>query len=388
MTEILQFIKTNIPSLKLPKEKLSQVSKLLIGKIVNQIELAVNSWKLNQTYTERLLSPKDDFKGPDFDYIVEEVKRELNSLHKLIGKRYSFMIGSRTITVNIICPHSYKQSFMDSAIRKIYVWLFVANHFADSGCSPNLTIYWYLTKHKKVIPEEDIVIDRVHVNTAFTMACPTTPNTIYIFREEEWFKVLIHETFHSLGIDFAKLPEDIANQAMFSIFPVKCDLRFSEAYTECWAEIIHVLFICLREYSCKESIIDIDKLSTAIEKKMDNERIFSMFQLAKLLKHNKTTYLSLFSKNPYREASNVFSYYVLKSIFIFFYNDFIEWTSHNNHGSITFKKTQANILSLVGLIKSRCRNPNFLKTIDVLEKGIQHLQKSPAMETMRMTINE
>jgi hypothetical protein len=175
---------------------------------------------------------------------------------------------------------------------------------------------------------------------------------------------------------------------MFSIFPVKCDLRFSEAYTECWAEIIHVLFICLREYSCKESIIDIDKLTRAKEKKMDNERIFSMFQLAKLLKHNKTTYLSLFSKNPYKEASNVFSYYVLKSIFIFFYNDFIEWTSQNNNGSITFKKTETNILSLVGLIKSRCRNPDFLKTIDILEKGIQHLQKSTVMETMRMSINE
>ena len=388
MTNILKFIKNNIPSLKVPKEKLSHISKILIGKIVNQMELAVNSWKLNQTYTERILSPNDDLKGPDFDYIVDEVKHELNSKQSLIGKRFSFMIGARTFTINIIFPNSYNKTNIEADVKKIYVWLFVANHFADNECSPNLTIYWYVTKHKKVIPLEHEVIDRKHVNTAFTMACPTHTNNIYIFREEEWFKVLIHESFHSLGIDFAKLPEEPANEAMFAIFPVKCELRFYEAYTECWAEIIHVLFICIREYSCKESVIDIDKLSIAIERKMYNERIFSLFQLAKVLQHNKTTYLSLFSKNTYNEASNVFSYYVLKCIFIFFYNEFIEWTSHNNHGSITFKKTQANILSLVGFIRARCRNPQFLQTINIVETSIHTLKKGKATETMRMSINE
>jgi hypothetical protein len=388
MTEILTFIKRNIPSLKLPKEGLSSMSKILIRKIVNQMELAVNSWKLNQTYRERILSSEaDDFKGPDFEYIVDEIKEDL-SASNLAGKKYSFVIGSRTFTINVIYPHSYKPTFLDVAIKKMYVWLFVANHFADSGCSPNLTVYWYLTKHKKIIPRENEVIDRVHVNTAFTMACPARANTIYIFREEEWFKVLIHESFHSMGIDFAKLPEEAANAAIYAIFPVNCDLRFSEAYTESWAEIIHVVFLSVGEYSCKESAIDINKLSKAIERKMDNERMFSMFQLAKVLHHNKTTYRGLFTKNRYKEASHVFSYYVLKTIFIFFYNEFIEWTTENNDGTITFKKTQENILSLVGFIRDRCREPQFMQTINIFEKAVPTLQKGHAMETMQMSISE
>jgi hypothetical protein len=70
-------------------------------------------------------------------------------------------------------------------------------------------------------------------------------NGIYIFRKEEWFKVFIHETFHSLGLDFARMPEESANQALFSIFPVRCDYRFYEAYTETWATILHSLILAM-----------------------------------------------------------------------------------------------------------------------------------------------
>lgn len=387
---LAKFIKNNIP-IQLQNHNLSDISQILLGKIVNQMELAVNSWKLNQTYREHILGPGEFPKGTDYEYIVEEVRKELDNKKK-IGKMYSFVIGSRTFTIYAVYPYDGKPTNIypriDAAIKKMYVWLFVADHFSESECSPHLSIYWYLTKHKKVLPREHEVIDRVHVNTAFTMACPTSANSIYIFREEEWFKVLIHESFHSLGLDFARLPEDVANRAMFSIFPIQCDLRFSEVYTECWAEIIHVLFISVSEYTCKESTIDIHKLSQMIENKMIDEKIFSMFQLSKVLHHNKLRYTDLFVKNSYKEKSHVFSYYVLKSICIFFYNEFIDWTTINNRGTLTFKKTQQNVLSLVDFIKSRYKNDEYLRTIDVLEKMINILPDGPEMKTLRMSISE
>jgi hypothetical protein len=354
------------------------------------MELAVNSWKLNETYREHILSPDEFNKGSDFDYVIDEVKDELyNAKHK-VGKRYSFVIGSRTFTIYAIYPYAHSNIYptLDAAIKKMYVWLFVANHFADSECSPNINIYWYLTKHKKVLPREGGIIDRANVNSAFTLACPTDANSIYIFRQEEWFKVLIHESFHSLGLDFSKLPEENANQAMFSIFPVKCDLRFAEAYTECWAEIIHVLIISVGEYTSKDSNIDIDKLAKAVENKMENERLFSLFQMSKILNHNKLRYVDLFKPNHYKEETNVFSYYILKSILIFFYNDFIEWCAENNRGSITFRKTQQNILSLVKFVKERYKYPEYLTTVNVLEKMVPHLPSGIELETMRMSISE
>ena len=385
---ILTFVKKNIP-IKLPKQHVSDTSKTLLGGIVNQMELAVNSWKLNQTYRERILSPDEFPKGGDFDHIVEDVKKEILSYKHHLGKQYSFVIGSRTFTIYAIYPYPYKNSTLDSAIKKMYVWLFVANHFAEPECSPNLTIYWYLTKRNKRLPREHTIIDRHHVNTAFTMACPLHDNSIYIFREEEWFKVLIHESFHSLGLDFAKMPETLTNEAVFSIFPVKCDLIFAEAYTECWAEIINVLFISVGEYTCKDTSIYIHKLSRSIENKMENERLFSLFQMSKVIAHNKMKYVDMFKANSYKEGSNVFSYYILKSIMIFFYNDFIEWSAVNNRGTVAFKKTQENILSLVKFIKDKHNNPEFMRIVDVFENAMSKLPpKHMVMETMRMSISE
>jgi hypothetical protein len=385
----LSFIKKNIP-IKLQKRPLNDLSKILIGKIVHQMELAVNSWKLNQTYQEHILGPEEFPKDHDYDYIVEEIRDEIERKKK-VGKRYSFKIGSRTFTIYAIYPYSgnlpanlYQR--LDAAIRRMYIWLFIADHFSESECSPHLSIYWYLTKHKKVLPRENCVIDRVHVNTGFTMACPTSANSLYIFREEEWFKVLIHESFHSLGLDFAKMSEDLANRAMFSIFPVHCDLRFAEAYTECWAEIIHVIFLSVSEYPCKDTAVDIHKLIKTIEHKMTEERMFSLFQLSKVLKHNHLEYTDLFSPNSYKESSNVFSYYVLKSIFIFFYDEFIEWTTVNNRGTISFKKTQRNVLSLVEFIKTHCKNDEFMRVIDSIQK--KAVPDGPEMQTLRMSISE
>jgi hypothetical protein len=355
--KLLKFIKKNIP-VSFPKQHLSHTSKMLIKQIVDTMEMAVHSFNQIPDFREHVLKQDEFPKGKDYEYVVEDIKTELFHSKKL-GKEYSFTIGSRTFTIYAVYP--YKDAWnttdankiynvLDKAIKKMYVWLFIANHFSDMNCSSHLTIYWYLTKHAKTLPNENEIIDRIHVNSAFTMACSENANEMYIFREEEWFKVFIHESFHSLGLDFASLSEKDANNAMFSIFPVHCDLRFSEAYTECWAEIINVLFTCILEYSCDESHINMDTLSRKIENKLQDEIMFSLFQFSKILRHNKITYSDLFKKNEYKESSNVFSYYILKTIFLFFYNDFIEWTAEHNDGTLQFKQTQSNVLSLVQFI--------------------------------------
>ena len=57
-------------------------------------------------------------------------------------------------------------------------------------------------------------------------------------------------------------------------------------------------------------------------------------------------------------------------------------------GTITFKKTQSNIMSLVRFIKERCTNEDFTTSIAVFERAIAKLPNSHmAMETMRMSIS-
>ena len=393
MSGSIEFIKKNIgPSIT--PQKLSDKSKSLINKIADQIILGEKSWLSKRQYSEHVLGQDEFPKGVDFEYIDPEIREEIEMFSK-IGKKYSFVVGGRTVDIYAVYP--YKGSVnrpaiyhdLDESVKKMYIWLYTGGHFAPTDCSRELTIYWYLTAEKKMLPKIDREpIRALHANTAFTFACSPVPNSIYIYRKEEWFKVFIHESFHSLGLDFAKMPEGIANSAVFKIFDVSCDLRFYEAYTEAWAEIINVLFVCM------------ENPGSVFETLLNNERMFSLFQKTKILDHQKIKYRELFShllsknqkvtKNNYKEETPVFSYYILKSIMMFFYDDFIGWCIDNNLGSIAFVKSPENIKSLVSFIKGRFENPEYLKSIDEFERwfSVNGHKEADEMETLRMSITE
>jgi hypothetical protein len=401
--KLLYFIKKfNISRLS----KLSSISKNMISKIVNIMEEAVKTCN-KKAWSHSQLNMSTDFpKGKNYANVVQEIKEEFENQSK-IGKQYSFTIGSRNFNIYLIKPITSSQNppsiykMLDKIIFKIYIWLFVCNHFASPMCSPDISIYIYMTNHKKLLPEIDHKpLDEIHANTAFTFACPLTSNEIYIFRNEEWFKVLIHESFHCFGLDFALLSEEDAEKNMFSIFPVVCNLRFYETYTEIWAEIINVIFISVNSYPCKENTIDIHRLSKIIENHLYNEQIFSLFQCSKVLHHLGLKYRELYETTDnakriryerYKENTHVFSYYILKCIIMFHYNDFIEWCVKNNNNSIQFTKTQENIHRLFEFIKEKYNSSEYLRTIEIFENWLSKKENQNGkmeLETMRMSISE
>lgn len=393
MTSTLEFIKKNIGKThRISPEKFSDKAKELVNKIVAQILLGQDSWKTNQTYREHRLSEFP--KGVDFHHIVEEIREEIERFSK-IGKQYSFMIGRRSFTIYAIYPYSPEKhispekiyKMLDENVIKMYIWLFVICAFIgiDSECSPQLTIYWYLTSQTKKMPTnsgEDI--DEINANTGFTMACPSVANSIYIYRREEWFKVFIHETIHSFGVDFARMPEEEVNNAIFQMFGIQCDLRLYEAYTETWAEIIHAIFICMTP---PQEVVEVT---------LNNERMFSLFQKTKVLDHHRLKYRELCKVNnsgerrvkKYSEKTPVFSYYVLKSILMFHYNDFIEWCAENN-GSIVFQKTERNVRKFIEFIRNHRESPKYIESIEHYQNWFsQNRHKEHIhMNTLRMSVS-
>ena len=379
----IEFIKKNIRT-SLEPIRLSEPSKTFINKIADQILLGEQSWMSRTRYSEHVLE-KDEFpKGVDFNYINPEIREGLKKFSK-IGKKYTFIIKERSVIIYIIYPYInsvnekaiYK--LLDESVKKMYIWLYAASHFAPTECSQEITVYLYLTDQKKNLPKIDgEPISTIHANTAFTLACSREPNNIYIYREEEWFKVFIHESFHALGLDFAKMPEDIANREIFKIFNIMCDLRFYETYTETWAEIIHVLFICM------------ENQNKIFESLLNDERMFSLFQKAKILNHQKMKYKQFQLKNNYKEETHVFSYHILKSIMMFFHDDFIRWTFQNNGDTLAFRQTPENIKSLVSFIRDRYNRPEYLVEITKFEEwfSINKNKKTDNMETLRMSVSE
>ena len=91
------------------------------------------------------------------------------------------------------------------------------------------------------MPDSNIdIIDQIHVNTGFTTTCPVD-SEIVIFREEEWFKVFIHETFHNFALDFSDMNNSACHKIVLDIlsqfYGAKGDLKKSAEYDKKKADV-------------------------------------------------------------------------------------------------------------------------------------------------------
>lgn len=285
-------------------------------------------------------------------------------------------------------------AMFQEALYKIYLWLFIVHEFAPPECSQNMTIYIYFTNHLKNLANiQGEPLDQIHSNTAFTTSC--SPSTeINIFREEEWFKVFIHETFHNLGLDFSSMDDDKANQFILTLFPIKSNqgIRLYETYCETWAEILNCFVSAYLHSRSNKSFPHVFELFTEL---MFWESKFSVLQCVKVLRHYGLTYQQLVEtedpvsrslRENYRENTYVLSYYIIKSILLFHSNKFLEWCLTNNTNVVEFNKTEDHIIKFCVLIKSLYENEDYLNDIRTIEPYLNSNNNSTEGKTLRMTL--
>jgi hypothetical protein len=378
--------------------RFSNTSNKFLNNLYGWIIKSHISWdKRNNIYERSIDFQRELPKGSNYRYIPEEIRMNIENTPKA-GKQIDFSIHDRNFQLFVIVPTFSEVSARtwNQYFQKVYMWLFVASHFAPKQCSKTMRIYLYLTQHKKFIPEiENQDIDRIHANTALTISCNTTTD-IHLYREEEWFKVFIHETFHSFGLDFSEMNTAMSNREILNLFPVKSDVRLYESYTESFAEIINILFISHFSLSRQDY-----KISAVMEKAkvlLSYEIAFSLFQASKVLHYyglsysdlcNDTKEMRQMCKSKYKEKTHVLSYYIIKPILMFYMNDFIEWVSLHNRGSIQFNKTENNIYLFCRFIQEHYR----LHEYNELMKTFQHWFSTNKLNifethTMRMTMFE
>ena len=345
---------------------------------------------------------RDAKQSVHYSYIPEDFRLIIENLLSP-QKTYDFSIHSRKFSVVFYADTEKSLTKWLKCLQKMYIWLYIASKYASSKCSRHLVIYIYLTPAKKMLPADNVEIGRTHANTAFTTAC-TTSTEIHIYREEEWYKVFIHETFHSLGLDFANMPtglEQKINQ-LYGLDESVDDIRLYESYTEAWAELIHTCLVVHYQMIQHKGVENVKTLGNFAEKVRDYlcyEITFSMIQCTKVLHHYGLCYRDLCDASPrsdsairkrYREATPVFSYYVLKSLLLFFANDFIEWTMIHNRGSLDFTKTPSNVNAYIAFIDAHRKDAAYCRimaTIDTLYRNCLDVQ-STGSTTMRMTLFE
>ena len=295
-----------------------------------------------------------------------------------------------------------KEEKLHTIVKLLYIYLCFINPYVDKSCSNTVNIFLFFIPDKKQIPHtHNTAIEEKHVNTAFTYSC--VPHTdVFIYREEEWFRALIHESFHNLGLDFIRMGDSVihAQEAEIKkVFPVSIhDLRIYETYCELWAEILNVMIYICDHHIVKSGPLPLKSWKSQFAEWMLYERALSVWQCVKLLHLNKISYEDLpIQASSYKEKTQGFSYYVLKSILTVHLQKFLEFCTEQckdtkNGGmyrfSPQFKMTQENLIRYRLLFTSLYNTPHMTYGTRYMSNFLNSKKNTGIYKTMRMSLVE
>ena len=298
-----------------------------------------NDFIKETNYTQNNIIYPSDFN--DYDFPLEVITYIKNNI--INQKCYTFIANGRKINVYI---GSILHSKIDNhfVIEKILMWLHILFYYSSHECSQELSIYLYMTPLKKHLPNKGEIIDWIHVNSAFTRTC--RPNSeIVIYRQEEWFKVFIHETFHCFGLDFSHMDETIntVNRYMRDIFNVNVDILLFESYTEFWAELLNSMFFVYLDNPNLR--INYNKYCKTLEQLVNYHRIHCALTMNKILAFQDINYDMLINqKTNYKEKTNVLAYFVIKALLFIHFNEMIFFCKSENKENILQFSNNAEIV--------------------------------------------
>ena len=371
------------------------------------VYLKYNKHKIKKSVTEIKTIfdiPRIDLLG--LKYVDKNISNHIKN--KMTGiLNVSFNVSGVTIHCyfGLFSKNNYADlNKYDDYISKIFIFLTFLFGSIRKSKPRSLSYYLFLTNRKKTMPKNQFsVLGALNCNSGLTYGCQND-GSVLIYREEEWFKVFIHETFHCLCLDFNSLHcGDLNKKFKKDITNVNSDLNLYESYTEFWATIIHssiVAFELNNEHASQE-----DTFLLYLDFILHYEKIFSLFQCAKVLDYMGLIYENLIKKDEisnglrllyYKEDTNVFSYYVVKTVLLYFKEDFVLWCKENNKGEIfNFNKTQENLNKFFMFLKENMVNKKLV--IDVnksltflhkLKKRFTYPRNNTLLRTLRMTIVE
>ncbi len=403
---LLKFIDTHLKKYK-PSRPLSRHSRTLLYSLYQKIETSKKKVISSSPPKKHSINNDSIPRGELYDILDQEIKSKIETSPKT-GSQYQYTIlnGSqkpKNINVFILFTFSSKdeetrlyknvQTYMDNCNDLIHAWLLTVADCIPDNCSNELTIYLYLTDLHKLLPETPKTpLSPVHVNTAFTTACSNSTN-IHIFRLEEWFKVFIHETCHCFGLDFShnngltqKSEKDI--KGLFNI-PGVSTIKLFETYCEMWAEIVNILFVIPvsnATHHKKERMIE------KIETFLQYEQTHSLFQCAKVLDHYGVKYSELVANTgntgAYKENTDTFCYYVVKSMIMYDVNGFLDFVG-NNGCLFKIVETKEAMDKYINIMRGVYRDPEYIEKIEGLQSFIEKQKKNKnklEYKTLRMSL--
>lgn len=249
-------------------------------------------------------------------FVGELIKKKIKKLNN------GYFIKSNNIEISFFSKKSLNK-VKQILLKKIKIVSSLKKLFNRENAIQKITIYDI--NEKKILPNKNnITIGPCHCNSGY---CNVIHNeyvngSIVLYRNEELIKVLIHESIHGNFIDY----NIIVNQYKSNMDKKICtnyNILLNESFTETFACLINMILV---NYYTKISIDTIFK----------NEVKHMINIFVKIINHydiNKIDDIIVKNgcKKYFKQSTNVFSYYILKTLNYIYINDFLKIMEKNTN---------------------------------------------------------
>ena len=286
--------------------------------------------------------------------------------------------------------------------------IFTLVHFLSKSRSHDcmierLELHLFLTPFKKLLPKKKgTTIGPENVNSGMTRPCQKTTR-IMIFRQEEFMKLVIHETVHALGIDMPQRFYKFYQERLDRIFGIDSTYNLNETYTEFWAVTINILFQIIQSIGpVNRHTNDPTYIKGLIQDCYSLETTFSRIQTIKVLDWMGLSLHDLVNKTQkrgdFKEDTHVFAYYILKYLLMENITDVLSVVAGNINFSsgLSDDAIKSRIDRLIMIIDNslNINSHDFIQRFLLDERSIRNISRSCTvyrgiiLETMRMTAIE
>lgn len=268
-----------------------------------KINLKKYNYKTNKIKNINLLETK---------FIPDKIR---DYIKKKISYKYTVLYEFKNIliTLNYYSSKNIKRVVLDNILKRIMFMMLISNKFM------NISINIYSTPFKKEFncnsSHKCGNLKHINVNSGLNYG-----DTIIIFRDEEYLKLLLHELIHALDVD-QKYESLKDNKEILEIFNINTkNLLINESYVETWAIILNV-YCTLKE----EKNISLENFKLNLNK----ELVHSLHQCSKLcIYYDIDDFKKIYKTNPdtiyYKDNVNTFSYHIIKTINLYNINKFLK----------------------------------------------------------------
>ena len=401
------------------KVKFNKKNVEYLIRFYNEIKRAkneYNKYKKNITYVVEKLDKTILLSNSLYNssYLPFEIKKEIMKEIRYITKSTIKLItlpDSPEITLMFYTKYKMPSSMILENVEYIFTVANVCYSQRKQDCGKKININIILSKCKKMLPiNPTITLGPYHVNSAVTTDC-MPDGEILVFRSEEWTKTLIHEMFHILGLDFSSHFRSSIKSNIKKKFFVNSTYNLYEIYSEFMAILLHVCMISyklIQEDNVKNRENKENKSNFVfyVETLLTYEQYFSNFQQTKIL-NSMNIEREMFDKaltqrkyrnmliESYKENTNVFCYYILKTTLLNNINSVLLWLQLNNQTLLQFNNSEKCIQNFTYFLE-RCFynefNGNVKKLDDIhtylIESKREDKNYNVLLNTMRMSIND